>query len=223
MMKPYCCHHVLMVIEMLVVIGLFACSRPQQDLMPTVATTSPAITASTGESQTATPSLTATPTPAPTITPRPTPCGLAIQPALTGAWNLEELGCPITPGASAISTAYAPFEGGQMLWRSDIDIIYILYNDGRWESYPNEWREGDPEYSCGETNDPARPVRGFGRVWCVHPDVREALGRVTAAETGDNASAVQDFVNGTILLAPFGSPFVLVGEDGVWRRIEERS
>ena len=65
------------------------------------------------------------------------------------------------------------------------------------------------------------PIRGFGRVWCDQPEVRQALGGATAAEIGDSASAVQDFVNGTILVAPFGRPFVFVGEDGVWRQVDE--
>jgi hypothetical protein len=107
-----------------------------------------------------------------------------------------------------------------MLWRADTDIIYVLYNDGRWESYPNEWRPGDPEFSCGGPSNPPTPVRGFGRVWCVYPAVGAALGPVTAAEIGDGAGVIQDFVNGTILVSPFGNPFVLVGEDGVWRRVE---
>lgn len=108
-----------------------------------------------------------------------------------------------------------------MLWRGDTDLIYVLTHDGRWMSYPNEWREGAPEFSCGDPDPLTTPVRGFGRVWCDHPDIRQALGPVTAAEIGDNAAVVQDFVNGIILIAPFGDPFVLVGESGVWRRVEE--
>jgi hypothetical protein len=140
---------------------------------------------------------------------------------LKDAWNDEELGCPINLGLASISTAYAPFAGGQMLWRGDTDTIYVLTDDGKWASYPNAWREGDPEYTCGEESSPPTPVRGFGRVWCANPEVREALGAATAAEIGDDAATVQDFVNGTILVAPFGQSFVLVGEDGVWRRVEE--
>jgi formylglycine-generating enzyme required for sulfatase activity len=157
----------------------------------------------------------------PAATLQSTSCQLPTQPALADSWNEDELGCPITPGLAATSTAYAPFVGGQMLWRGDTDVIYVLYNDGRWDSYPNEWREGDPEFTCGEPDPLVTPIRGFGRVWCDHPDVRDALGAATAAEIGDHASAVQDFGNGTILIAPFGRPFVLVGEDGVWRRVEE--
>jgi hypothetical protein len=140
---------------------------------------------------------------------------------LADVWSRLVLGCPITPGAAAVSTAYAPFKGGQMLWRGDTDAIYVLYNDGRWKSYPNEWREGDPEFSCGDGNPLTTPIRGFGRVWCDHSDVREALGAVTAAEIGDSGSVIQDFVNGTILVAPFGGVFIFEGEDGTWRRLGE--
>lgn len=180
--------------------------------LPAAASTATATTDSTRPTNTAAP---------PTTAPSPTPCRFTVLPALAGVWSVDELGCPITPGAAAVATAYAPFEGGQMLWRGDTDTIYVLFNDGRWVGYPNEWREGEPEYSCGEASSPPTPLRGFGRVWCDDPIVREALGPVTAAEIGDSASAAQDFVNGAILTAPFGDPFVFVGEAGVWRRVGE--
>jgi hypothetical protein len=108
-----------------------------------------------------------------------------------------------------------------MLWRGDTDAIYVLYNDGRWESYSNQWREGDPEFTCGDENPITTPIRGFGRVWCDNPDVREALGAITAEEIGDSSSIIQDFVNGSILVAPFGGVFIFEGEDGTWRRLGE--
>lgn len=108
-----------------------------------------------------------------------------------------------------------------MLWRGDTDTIYVLTHDGRWASYPNEWRQGDPEFTCGDENPLTTPIRGFGRVWCDHPDVRETLGAATAAEVGDSASAVQDFGNGVILTAPFGGIFIFVGEDSTWRTFDE--
>lgn len=189
------------------------------DPLPTVAATIAPLAAT--PTLIATSSPTVAPPPSPTPQPSPTPCGLPLQPDLTDAWRPGELGCPITPGEAAISTAYAPFEGGQMLWRGDTDAIYVLTHDGRWASYPNEWREGDPEYTCGRPDPTLTPVRGFGRVWCDHVEVREALGAPSAEEIGDNASAVQDFGNGTILVAPFGGVFVFVNEDATWRRVEE--
>lgn len=216
----------IIALTILAVVGTFACSRPaRDDNVPTVAPT--ALLPSTFPSAAATreiapsPMVRLTSTPLPSPTPRPTPCQHSVLPSLGEVWDEQELGCPITPGAAAVSTAYAPFAGGQMLWRGDTDLVYVLYNNGKWESYPNEWQTGDPEYTCGEASSPSTPIRGFGRVWCDHPDVREVLGAATAAEIGDSASAVQDFVNGTILIAPFGAAFVFVGEDGVWRLVEE--
>lgn len=204
-------------------LSLFGCSGSETATLPTLAPTAqptsmPAPASSpTRQLQ---PTVTRLP-PTAATEPTPTTCPYPVQPDLAEAWSRLVLGCPITPGATAVSTAYAPFEGGQMLWRGDTDAIYVLYNDGRWESFPNEWREGDPEFTCGEENPLVTPVRGFGRVWCDHPGVRHSVGAATAAEVGDSAAAVQDFVNGTILTAPFGSSFVLVGEDEVWRRVEE--
>ena len=214
----------LPIVVLLITLGLlalFGCARDNNGPSVSVPSSEPPATAL--PILTTAPSVTpvrATAMPPATVTPRPTPCQHSLQPDLIAAWNEEELGCPITPGLNAVGTAYAPFEGGQMLWRGDTDAIYVLYNDGTWESYPNEWREGDPEYTCGEESSPPTPVRGFGRVWCDYTGVREALGAVTAAEIGDESSVVQDFVNGTVLIAPFGDPFVFVGEDGVWRRVE---
>lgn len=197
--------------------SLVACGAGPDAMMPTAAATAALPPKQTGTL----PAVVIMPVtrPSPSATPRPTPCQLPVQPVLSAAWSEDELGCPITPGSSPINTAYAPFDGGQMLWRGDTDTIYVLYNNGEWDSYPNEWREGDPTFTCGQENDPATPIRGFGRVWCDNEVVRTALGAMTAAEIGDAASVAQEFVNGTILTAPFGDAFVLVGERGIWRRV----
>lgn len=216
-------HRLLAMLWLTPVVVLCACAGAGGEAAPTLAPT--ALVSTTLPTITATrrpPTATLVPATATTTTlPSPTPCQLPVQSALSDAWNPDELGCPITLGDEAISTAYAPFAGGQMLWRGDTDTIYVLYPDGTWLSYPNTWRPGDPEFSCGEADPLTTPIRGFGRVWCDHPAVREALGAATAAEIGDSASAVQDFVNGAIFVAPFGRPFVFVGEDGVWRQLDE--
>ena len=152
-------------------------------------------------------------------TPSPTPCAHAVLPALKPAYLDIELGCPLNAGLTPIATAYAPFEGGQMLWRQDNAVIYVLTNDGRWAQYDDLWREGDAEFTCGEPNNPPTPVRGFGRIWCDQPAVRQALGAATAAEIGDAGGRAQDFANGMLLASPDGSTFVLVGESATWRRV----
>jgi hypothetical protein len=124
----------LLVLLILIVVSLPACDRSPGETLPTQTRMASPVAGI------ATPSATLTepiqtiaavrPTASSTSTPRPTPCGITIQPALDDAWSRLELGCPIAPGATAVQTAYAPFEGGQMLWRGDTDVIYVLYNDG---------------------------------------------------------------------------------------------
>ncbi|WP_374685818.1 serine/threonine-protein kinase [Promineifilum sp.] len=154
---------------------------------------------------------------APLPTALPTPCQYQVLAALRGAWS-DELGCPLNAGQNSINTGYAPFERGQMLWREDNDAIYVLYNNNTFARFADVWREGDPDFSCGEPNSPPTPVRGFGRIWCDNQAVRDGLGALTAYEIGDSASSSQDYANGSILIAPDGRAFIFLGHtSGTWR------
>ncbi len=207
-------------------LALVAC-RQTDNTLPAPPTLAPTASLATAVAPTvavptaAVATLTAAPiaTRTPAATPQPTPCQFAVLPALQPAWLDIELGCPINAGVEGLSTAYAPFAGGQMLWRGDNAQIYVLTNDGRWAQYDDLWQEGEAEFTCGEANNPPTPVRGFGRVWCDHAKVREALGAATAAEIGDSGGRTQDFVNGLLLAGPDGSTFVLIGETATWRRV----
>jgi len=207
-------------------LALVACRETDGGLVasPTLAPTAGLVTAAVLTN--ATPTLAVASSPAaptttrtPAATPQPTPCQFAVLPALQPAWLDIELGCPINAGVEGLSTAYAPFAGGQMLWRGDNAQIYVLTNDGHWAQYDDLWQEGEAEFTCGEANTPPAPVRGFGRVWCDHAAVRESLGAATAAEIGDSGGRAQDFVNGLLLAGPDGSTFVLIGETATWRRV----
>jgi hypothetical protein len=91
--------------------------------------------------------------------------------------------CPLT--RSHVWAAYQPFEGGYMVWRSDIREIYVLYSDGDYETYADIWQEGA---SVAIADTPPQglqaPVRGFGKLWANQPDVREKLGWAIAVESG---------------------------------------
>jgi len=50
--------------------------------------------------------------------------------------------CPLT--REHVGAAYEPFERGHMIWRDDTREIYVLYEDGSYESYEDTWQEGDP-------------------------------------------------------------------------------
>lgn len=83
-----------------------------------------------------------------------------------------------------------------MIWRGDTRQIYVLRDDGSYQTFPDTFQEGDPER--GGSPAPAglqEPVRGFGQVWRENPAVREALGWAVAAEQG---------VEGTVRETPEG-------------------
>ena len=83
-----------------------------------------------------------------------------------------------------------------MFWRDDTRQIYVLYNDGTWQEFPDTWTEDEPEYSCPADDTPSTtpptPRRGFGKVWCTEPGVRDRLGNTLMDEMG-NDRPVQDF------------------------------
>jgi len=97
--------------------------------------------------------------------------------------------CPDAPVSA--SAAEQPFQFGRMMWLEKTSPtvgsrIFVLYNDGRLQEYPDLWAEGQPP------SDPAlappagmfQPVRGFGKVWRENPAVKQQLGWATAAEQG---------------------------------------
>ena len=91
--------------------------------------------------------------------------------------------CPLTQ--DYVWAAYEPFEEGYMVWRSDTREIYVLYTDGRYESYEDTWNEGDPVDIPGAPPPGLHaPVRGFGNLYAHQPHVREGLGWATALEAG---------------------------------------
>jgi len=131
----------------------------------------------------------------------------------------DRLGCAVNQVHSSWM-AQEHFERGQMFWREDNDRITVIYNNGSWAMYRDIWNEGDPEYSCPDANTPAQspptPRRGFGKIWCTYPAVRQGLGWATDYERGFHGT-VQDFDRGTILRTDAGETYILFG-DGAWIR-----
>ena len=91
--------------------------------------------------------------------------------------------CPLTH--DRVWAAYEPFERGHMVWREDTRKIYVLYENGSYESYEDTWQEGDPVNIPG-TPSPGllAPVRGFGDLYASYPHLQEQLGWATTTEAG---------------------------------------
>jgi hypothetical protein len=131
------------------------------------------------------------------------------------------LGCAVRPEAS-VSTSFEPFANGFMVWRGDTRRVTVFYQDGTWQEFADTWVEGEPDYSCADAYAPARtpptPHRGFGKVWCTEPGVRDRLGAALQDEMG-NDRPVQDFEKGAMVLIRErgGSPIVLSRDDLKWQ------
>nr|MBC7244043.1 YncE family protein [Chloroflexota bacterium] len=162
-----------------------------------------------------TPTPTHTPTPWPTLTPQPEPsltatiipepsCQRVPGPPFAGRWMSEPalrlgLGCP-TEEMQGGFIAEQPFERGYMIWREADRNIFVLYNDGQWHSFADQWQEGMPEYSCTATPPGGflQPKRGFGLVWCAQRAVKEGLGWANTEERG-NTTEWQAFERGQMI------------------------
>jgi len=104
-----------------------------------------------------------------------------------------------------------------MVWREDTRDIYALSDDGSWQQFADTWHEGDPEYLCpdvGPSTSPPTPQRGFGKVWCMNPGVRDKLGWASEREKGGNRW-VQDFDRGVMIRTDHVGIAVLT-DDGTW-------
>jgi serine/threonine-protein kinase len=166
----------------------------------------------------------ATATSFPTATPSPTVGATPTCPAVSGPFAAlwqelkSRLGCSFNQPHTTLM-AEQTFERGRMFWRDDRDSLYVLYDSGAWSAFPNDWRNGDPIYSCPATapeSSPPTPLRGFGRTWCSFSEVRDGLGWATDGERGYDGTA-QDFASGSVFRNDFGVTFVLYG-DGTWEQ-----
>jgi len=162
-------------------------------------TSTAAPTATATQEPTATPVPTSTPTP--TSTPVPTPCAVEIGERFSAIWSIDHarLGCPLGPAVPMYGAGQS-FERGYMLWTSEDQRIYVLFQDGRAASYEDTFQDGDAETS--NLSPPAgllEPRRGFGKVWREHlGGASSEIGWAREEEYVAPGLTVQGFVNGFI-------------------------
>ena len=141
----------------------------------------------------------------------PTPaCARAVDGQFAGAWDRGVLGC--AAGATKVVwAAWQPFERGYLLWRSDLNTVYALFNDGTWVEIPEKWG-GQPTQSRGDPPSGLRtPERGFGWVWGLRDDLFNRLGWALDQEKG-YCTAVQPTERGFM----FQSSRVQSCQDGLY-------
>ena len=129
--------------------------------------------------------------------------------------------CPY--GTVVGNAAHQAFQGGTMIWLEGNHTIYVFYANGRYESYPDHFQEGDPE------SDPAivppaglyQPMRGFGLVWRTNQQVRDGVGWALAPEAGfqgwgQSYSGIGMHNSGTFIRAIDGSIYHLSHMGTAW-------
>jgi hypothetical protein len=214
-------------------------------LTPTSTTTSAVPNRTVSPTRTITPTQTrvvATPTltRTPTVTPRPqvfSSTGLEPEGRFREIWLelgslASRLGYPTGPEISDRNYARQFFEAGQMFWwdnPDDPDLIWVLdspspgFGSGATSNrYPDSWAGGD-EYACDEARN-GGPVRGFGKVWCEHPELQIRLGFPSEPERGSGGrppyARVQFFQGGTMIYNPTNNEIYVLFAQGDWLRFE---
>jgi hypothetical protein len=154
---------------------------------------------------------------------------------ITGAdtqeYWLEQASTQLNPSYEwSRNAAYIAFEGGHMFWVEGWRQIFVLFADGTWNVYLDEWRETDAEF------DPLivpptgfyQPTRGFGFIWRNQANVRSRLNWSLAPETGyttvmtyhfqhdmNNLATYTRLSGYRLLTAPTGQTFTL-HDNGQW-------
>lgn len=89
-----------------------------------------------------------------------------------------------TPVQTELAAAEQVFEHGRMFWIRFNRQVWVMvaseddpYN-GDWYCYSDTFQEGEAESdpSLVPPADMIQPIRGFGKVWREHPDLKEMLG-----------------------------------------------
>jgi hypothetical protein len=98
-------------------------------------------------------------------------------------------GCP-SGEAFEVGAVYQEFENGYMLWRSDTNDIYVLFDDGsaRYFVEANYAILPAPALDQMPPLDRQSPSEGFGKVWANAAGIRDQLGWALEDEIGYNAA-----------------------------------
>jgi hypothetical protein len=177
----------------------------------------------------------ATPTPT-TVPPSFEPTGVETHSIFHPIWEQPGvkgyLGYPTEEASDARHYARQYFERGYLYWWDQpndrgliwaVDIPQPAANQGfHWAGpYEDTWNDGDKTHSCDEAN-PNGPVRGFGKLWCDHPEIAEAIGMPAESERGTgnttNYGVVQFFQGGVMLYSPIDREVWVLFEGGTWQR-----
>lgn len=121
----------------------------------------------------------------------------------------QRLGCA-TGAAVAGNGAFQYYDGGLMIWREDMELVYVLYNDGELALYSSS---GPEDYYVTDLRKGA-----FGYLWDNNDTVREHLSEPLAIEKVAGGFTAQEFVDGVAVYFDDsgGQTYALFDEHGTW-------
>lgn len=119
----------------------------------------------------------------------------------------RKIGTPRTTEVRVPSTVGQAFSNGLMLWldawNGHPKQIYVLDNlSEEWSQHEDLWSESQQEDACPDTQPlagGAKPLHGFGRVWCTDTNIRQNLGPALGEESQINNVVIQEFEHGIML------------------------
>ena len=137
-----------------------------------------------------------------------------------------------------IQVAEEVFEHGRMFWIQPQEQIWVMYDNGQgtgqWQVYENSYKDGEPETdpSIVPPDGKYQPVRGFGKLWREHPEIKDKLGFGITPEfgyvsnyeyhPGGQVDAQGKWVPGTgyhILFSLYNEKFQFNEVDGTWKKL----
>jgi hypothetical protein len=129
----------------------------------------------------------------------------------------SQLGCPMVPESGFSATEQA-FYRGYVVLDGDARVMYLIFNDGTWLSYPDTWQPCDP-VTNPRLVPPAgwyQPEYGIGKVWRNENNISQRLGWARYPQRSDVATQ-QRFEHGLMLWVQSRGIYVLY-DTGRWQR-----
>lgn len=178
----------------------------------------------------------ATPTPTPTP-PQFDPTGIETHDIFEPVWEQpgvkDYLGYPTQAASDDRNYARQYFDRGYLYWWDQPNARGLIWaiempqpaakQGFLWTGpYEDMWDGGDV-YSCeAAQSNPNGPVRGFGQLWCDHPEIAEAIGAARESEQGTGSTTsygvVQFFQGGVMLYSPIDREVWALFNGGTWQR-----
>lgn len=156
------------------------------------------------------------------------PCG-TIMPELQSTFQrldrATEMGCARQVYTDLL-TSVQNLEYGVMVWvrYSDTDQkIYAIRSYGGYHTYKDTWTEDMSERPAVEPPEGLyAPIRGFGKVWTDHPDIRTQMGWAIEERERSQTATVQTFDNGVLIWMHESDIVYALGPDEWYSQILSR-